>query len=75
MKWNSKKIKTMGDLSNAIYSCKTKQKANEFKTKYLSENKYALQNIGYLIGYMDADGREKYYNLFELSHPLINTPL
>ncbi len=68
-------IKTAGDLINAVSSCKTKEEANNLLESYLKQNKYARENIGYVIGYLDEENRKRLYALFDLVHPIFNTAI
>jgi hypothetical protein len=69
--WRGQEIAKMGDLMDAITTIKTKEEADEFVAAYSKVNEHATANIGYMLGYLDKESRERLYRLFEeCSHPV-----
>ena len=69
--WRETEIRTMGDLMDAITKIKTKEEADEFVAAYAKVNEHAPSNIGYMLGYLDKESRDRLYRLFEeCSHPV-----
>jgi hypothetical protein len=68
--WKGKELKTIGGIIDGIASCKTEDDAKEFTRLYKEENPYAIENIGYVIGYASSDERTRLYDLFGEHHPI-----
>jgi hypothetical protein len=71
MIWNGIDTKTVGGLFDAVCSVTTTEEAGEFMTALRAENPHADANVGYIIGYGDADTRKRLYDLFQLTHPIL----
>jgi hypothetical protein len=63
---------TIGDLLKACCACKTEEDANELLNEYKKTNpEYAEQNIGYILGYLGDEERNRLYALFKTcNHPI-----
>jgi hypothetical protein len=78
MIWKGQQLDTIGqylDAICAIYKKKDPQEAIEFTNLYLNENKYALENIGYLSGYCDKETMVGILQLFGARHPVFGGPV
>jgi hypothetical protein len=72
MIWKDKEIKTIGELFDAVAAVDTPEQAGEFMRAYRADNEHADASVGYVIGYAGADSRKRLYDLFQLSHPLLD---
>jgi len=69
--WREAEIITMGDLMKAIQSVQTREDADALVTAYSAINENAPDNIGYMLGYLGAEERERVARLFtQCSHPV-----
>lgn len=67
MKWNGKKLLTLGDLNSAISSIVetgTRQDAERFMKEYRAESLDADSNVGYMSGYFDLETMRKIQDWF-----------
>lgn len=77
MIWKGQHLERLGqylDAVCAIYKKGDQQEAIEFTDLYLAENKYALENIGYLSGYCEKETMVGILQLFGVSHPVFGGP-
>ena len=66
--------KTYGELLEACYNCQTQKDAEQVIQKALEDSPHAKENIGYLLGYMRPEEREKLYTLFfDCNHPIFGS--
>jgi putative IMPACT (imprinted ancient) family translation regulator len=74
--WNEKEIKTWSDFITAIASCKTSDEAKKIMEEYRKDNPEGADiNVGYCIGYLDKEERDRLYAIFNVVHPLFKGPI
>jgi len=68
-------FETMRDVLEACSGCQTKEEADEVLRRCKEDNpQYAEQNIGYMLGYLGKDERERLYPLFSTcNHPIFGS--
>lgn len=71
-KWDEKEVATVGDLFDAARKAARDGKAADFLAAYEQANEHAHQNLGYVIGYADAETRDFMYREYNLVHPIFN---
>ena len=66
---------TIGNLLDACAECKTQAEANGVLRRAKEDNpEYAEQNIGYILGYLSPNERERLYSLFsKCNHPIFGS--
>lgn len=70
MNWKGRELATIGDLSDAMEACKTREDAQAFMAAYRAENEHADVNIGYLTGYYDWETADRMRDWFGVTHPV-----
>ena len=66
--------KTYGELLGACHNCQTQKDAEQVIQKALEDSPHAKENIGYLLGYMGPEERERLYALFsDCNHPIFGS--
>ena len=70
--WRDKPIDTIGQLLDACCSCETREDAESLLKAYRTIcPDHAASNIGYILGYLGSEDRERLYALFsECNHPV-----
>ncbi len=63
---------TIGDLLTACAKCKTERDADDVLRKAQEDNpNHAAENIGYILGYLESNERDRLYPLFPTcNHPI-----
>lgn len=70
MKWHGKELNTAGQVCNALRTIHTQEDADTFMAGMRKEGpEHAGANVGYIIGYMNAEDRERLYKLLGVVHP------
>jgi len=71
MKWNGVELDTIGKVCTALQGLKTQEEADEFMAGMREEGPdHADANIGYIIGYLSAEDRQRLYGLLKVKHPI-----
>ena len=66
--------KNISELLNACCACKTQKDADNVLYKALVDNPHAKENIGYALGYLGKEERDRLYPLFEsCNHPIFGS--
>ncbi len=70
--WEGRDVATIGDLLTAASKAADERKAADFLAAYREANpEHADANLGYVIGYTSADERQRLYEAYDLTHPML----
>ena len=70
MIWKGKKLKTYGDIGNALKEFKSPEEAREFMRLYSETTPHAYANVGYITGYFDGETAARLQEWCQTSHPI-----
>lgn len=68
--WDGKPLPTFGELLDAANQAERDGKAAEFLAAYRAYAEHADENLGYLIGYMGDEDRQRMYAAYGIKHPI-----
>lgn len=68
--WKGKKIRTVGELGNALCALESPEEAQEFMRAYQAVNAHAYANVGYVSGYYDRETMVRIQEWCQAAHPL-----
>ncbi len=70
MVWDGKALRTIGELLDAIMGLRDEQEGGRFMAEYRAVNIHAVQNVGYIIGYLGQPDRDRAYQMTRTVHPI-----
>lgn len=74
MDWKGKKLVIIRDFMDAMIGLESREEAQEFtRWARLEDPVYAMQNIGYLTGYLDRATADRLLDWCQTAHPIFGT--